>query len=242
MTYGLSLQAEVHAAGIEKRGTNTSFDLIIGGKTEARITIGIPGDHNVCNALAAAAVALELGIPVKFIEKGLEGFKGVERRFQVKGRAGNILVVDDYGHHPVEVKAVLKAVKDGWKRKAIIVFQPHRYSRTEDLFSDFITSFNDADILIVTDVYAAGEKPSKDFNSEKLFEAIKKHGHRAVEYIAEKDEIPARLMEIAEDGDMVITLGAGDVWQVGEVLVEALEEKYGLNSLRLVKDDEGAES
>ncbi|VAW36030.1 UDP-N-acetylmuramate--L-alanine ligase [hydrothermal vent metagenome] len=242
VTYGLSAQAEVHAAGIEKKGTATGFDLMVGGKALARITIGIPGDYNVCNALAAAAVAIELGVSVKFIEKGLESFKGVERRFQVKGRVGNIMVVDDYGHHPVEIKAVLKAVKDGWNRRAVIVFQPHRYSRTEDLFSEFITSFNDADILIITDVYAAGEKPHKDFNSGKLFEAIKKHGHRAVEYIALKDEVPARLIEVAEAGDMVVTLGAGDVWQVGEEFVEALEEKHGTTSLRLVKEDEGSGS
>ncbi len=151
------------------------------------------------------------------------------------------MVVDDYGHHPVEIKAVLKAVKDGWKRRAIIVFQPHRYSRTEDLFSEFITAFNDADVLIITDVYAAGEAPSKDFNSEKLFEAIKKHGHRAVEYIARKEEVPARLVELTEGGDMVITLGAGDVWQVAEETLTVLEEKYGVSSLRLVQEDEGKE-
>ncbi len=241
VTYGLSAQAEVHAVNIEKKGTKTSFDLIVGGKVEGRVTIGLPGDHNVCNALAAASVAIELGVPVRFIERGLESFKGVERRFQVKGRAGNIMVVDDYGHHPVEIKAVLKAVKDGWRRRAIIVFQPHRYSRTEDLFSEFITAFNDADVLIITDVYGAGEAPSKDFNSEKLFEAIKKHGHRAVEYIAQKEEIPARLIELTESGDMVITLGAGDVWQVAEETLTALEEKYGISSLRLVQEDEGKE-
>jgi len=241
VTYGLSTQAEVHAANIEKKGTKTSFDLIVADKVEGRVTIGLPGDHNVCNALAAAAVAIELGVPVRFIERGLEDFKGVERRFQVKGRAGNIMVVDDYGHHPVEIKAVLKAVKDGWKRRAIIVFQPHRYSRTEDLFSEFITAFNDADVLIITDVYAAGEAPNNDFNSEKLFEAIKKHGHRAVEYIAGKEEISARLIELTESGDMVVTLGAGDVWQVANETLMALEEKYGVSNLRIVQEDEGKE-
>lgn len=238
VTYGLSSQAEVHAANIEKRGANTSFDLVVDGNTEGRVTIGLPGDHNVCNALAAASVAIELDVRAEFIVKGLAGFRGVERRFQIKGTAGNVMVVDDYGHHPVEIKAVLKAVKDGWKRRAIVVFQPHRYSRTEDLFSEFITAFNDADILIITNVYAAGEEPRENFNSKKLFEAIKKHGHRAVEYIASKSDVPARLMEIARADDMVITLGAGDVWQVGEELVEALEEKYGTTSLRLVTGED----
>jgi UDP-N-acetylmuramate--alanine ligase len=238
VTYGLSSQADVHAKNIEKKGANTSFDIIVAGKNEGRVTVGLPGDHNVCNALAAASVAIEIGVPVKFISKGLLAFKGVERRFQVKGIAGNVMVVDDYGHHPVEIKAVLKAVKDGWRRRAVVVFQPHRYSRTEDLFDDFITAFNDADILIITDVYAAGETPVKEYNSKTLFEAIKKHGHRAVEYIGDKSDIPARLMEITNANDMVITLGAGDVWQVGVEFLEVLEAKHGTTGLRIVKKDE----
>jgi UDP-N-acetylmuramate--alanine ligase len=246
ITYGLSVQADVHASSIVQKAGETSFKLKIRsegrgegleGKCET-ITIGMPGRHNVQNALAASAVALELEISLKDIKIGLEEFSGVERRFQVKGTAGDIMVVDDYGHHPTEVLAVLRAVKEGWKRRSVAVFQPHRYSRTEDLFSDFFKAFNDADVLIITDIYPAGEKPIKGITSESLFKAIKEHGHRDVHLVADLGDVPEALLGLTQPGDMVITLGAGDVWKAGERFLTALRDRYpDTVGLKVVKND-----
>jgi len=236
-TYGLSPQADVHAVGIEQKWGQTTFEIIAGGKHLGEVTINCPGVHNVSNALAAACVARELEIGAGAILEGLEEFKGVERRFQVKGTFGDIMVVDDYGHHPSEIKAVLKSVKDGWKRRAVVIFQPHRYSRTKDLFSEFIPAFNDAEVLYLTDIYPAGEEKIEGVSSEKLYCAIKDHGHKNVSYVPFLNEIPSRLEEILKPGDMVITLGAGDVWKVADRVSDILKERYITNGLKLVAED-----
>ena len=149
------------------------------------------------------------------IKAGLAEYKGVARRFEVKGIEKDIMVVDDYGHHPVEIKAVLRAVKDGSKRRSVVVFQPHRYSRTKDLFEEFLSAFNDAEKLILTDIYPAGEKPIEGVSGEDLYKAIRERGHRDVAYIPDKNAIPVYLLEVAKGGDMVITLGAGNIWKAG---------------------------
>ena len=157
-SYGLTAQADFHARKIVHDGMKTSFEVWHDKKCLGQVTLNLPGEHNVYNSLAAITVAMELEIPFESIKAGLEGFTGVERRFHIRGEAGGITVVDDYGHHPEEIKAVLKAAKKGWPNRVVAVFQPHRYSRTKDLFNEFLSAFNDAEKLILTEVYAAGEE------------------------------------------------------------------------------------
>ncbi|MCK4739176.1 MAG: UDP-N-acetylmuramate--L-alanine ligase [Deltaproteobacteria bacterium] len=237
ITYGLSAQSDVSAKNVTYCESETSFDLHSQGVVLGRVTISLPGAHNVANALASIAVGLELGMDFEDIKKGLEGFEGVERRFQVKGKVADVLVVDDYAHHPVEIKAVLTAVKKGWKRRRIAVFQPHRYSRTKDQFGEFLSAFNDADVLIVTGIYSAGERPLEGINAKELCSAIKDHGHRNVVLVEDKDDIPGRLLEITKGGDIVITMGAGDVYRVAERFLEELTKKYPKEKLRVVSKD-----
>ena len=226
ISYGLSAQADVHAIGIEQSGGKSVFEAVASGHSIGKIEIHVPGVHNVTNALAVVAVGGELGIPNDKIIGGLKSFKGVERRFQIKGTEGGVTVIDDYGHHPVEIKAVLRAVKDGWRRRSVVVFQPHRYSRTKDLFKEFISAFNDADVVFLTDVYAAGEEKIFGVGSDILFDAMKEHGSRNVFYVPDLKDVPIKVEAVLKPGDMVITLGAGDVWKAGERLVDLLKDKY----------------
>ncbi|MEE9614316.1 MAG: UDP-N-acetylmuramate--L-alanine ligase [Thermodesulfobacteriota bacterium] len=225
ISYGLSTQADVHAVGVEQKGGKISFEVRAEARRLGSVVMGIPGEHNVQNALAAVAVARELDIGFDEIRAGLEGFAGVERRFQIKGIERDVMVVDDYGHHPVEIKAVLKAARAGWKRRLVVVFQPHRHSRTRDLFTEFIPAFNDAEKLVLTETYSAGEKHSGGASAEKLYRAVKEHGHKDVSFVKDLSEVPARLVDSVRAGDMVITLGAGDVWKAGEGLLDLLKEK-----------------
>lgn len=225
ITYGLTAQADFSARDIETTEMKTSFDVWRRGKNMGRVMVKIPGEHNVYNALAAIAVAMELDIGFEQAKDSIANFSGVERRFHIKGVANGITIVDDYGHHPVEIKATLKAAKDGWKQRVVAVFQPHRYSRTQDLFHEFLSAFNDADMLILTDIYAAGEEKIPGISSEILYNNIKTYGHRDVVYIPDKKDIPDYLNKIAKPGDMVITLGAGDIWQVGEEIMQKMSGK-----------------
>jgi len=223
ISYGLSAQADVSARGLRPDGMKTTYSLYADGERHGEITLRLPGEHNVYNSLAAAAVARELEIPFEHIKEGLEGFTGVERRFHVRGEAAGVLVVDDYGHHPVEIKAVLRAAKKGFpSRRLVVVFQPHRFTRTKDLFADFLSAFNDADKLILTEVYAAGEDRIEGASGAALYEGIKRYGHKDVSYMPDVKSVPEFLAGAAAEGDMVITLGAGDVWKAGAALVEAL--------------------
>jgi UDP-N-acetylmuramate--alanine ligase len=167
---------------------------------------------------------MELDVPFSTIQEGFKEFGGVGRRFQVKGEVGGVMVVDDYGHHPTEIKATLAAAKGGWTRRLVVVFQPHRYTRTKELFDEFVKAFYDADVLILTDIYAAGEQPIEGFTAEALFRRIKQHGQRDVTYIADKDAVNNHLLQILKPGDIALTLGAGNIWQVGEALLKRLEE------------------
>ncbi|MBI5561058.1 MAG: UDP-N-acetylmuramate--L-alanine ligase [Deltaproteobacteria bacterium] len=237
ITYGLSSQADIHAVEILQQGARSTFSVMTKGKSLGKVSLNLPGRHNVLNALAAFAVALELDIPAKDIFEGLEGFKGVERRFQIKGVYGDIMVVDDYGHHPAEIKAVLRSVKDGWKRRSVVIFQPHRFSRTKDLFMEFVSAFNDAEVLFLTDIYPAGEERLEGVSAEKLYCAIKDHGHKNVSYVPFLSEICAHLEEVLRPGDMVITLGAGDVWKVADKVAETLRAKCNKKGFHLVGKD-----
>jgi len=202
----------------------------------------MPGLHSVYNALATLATARELDLNFEAVQAGLESFSGVQRRFQTKGEWGGIMVVDDYGHHPAEIKATLGAAKRGWGRRTVVVFQPHRYTRTRDLFKDFLTAFNQADVLFLTGIYPAGEDPIPGVSVEQLYEGIKGHGHKDVTLVMEKKEIPGQLLPRLMPGDMVFTLGAGDVWKVGEELIpllkkgEAVKGKAQSRKLRIKYD------
>ncbi len=221
-TYGLTTQADFQAEEIEFDGLTTTFNALYQRREIGRLSLRMPGLHNVYNALATVATAFELEIPFEVVQETLKHFSGIQRRFQIKGEKRGILVVDDYGHHPVEIMATLKAAKTGWKRKIIAVFQPHRYTRTQALFQDFLSSFYDADALVLTEIYAAGEDPIDGVEAKALFEGIREYGHKDVTYIPDKKEIVNHLLKVVVPGDMVITLGAGDIWQVAEELVKRL--------------------
>ncbi len=227
ISYGLTAQADVHARNIRHDGMKTTFEVWHGRERLGDIALGLPGEHNVYNALAAATVARELEIDFSHIKAGLEGFTGVERRFHVRGEAGGITVVDDYGHHPEEIKAVLKAAKKGWTNRVVVVFQPHRYSRTKDLYKDFLSAFNDAEKLVLADIYAAGEERIEGISGEALYKGIKAYGHKDVAYVPETANIPEYLKGVTLPGDIIITLGAGDIWKAGVKFLELVREQGG---------------
>ncbi|MBT1072088.1 UDP-N-acetylmuramate--L-alanine ligase [Pelotalea chapellei] len=225
LTYGLSSQADIRATHVRHDGFNTSFVVHYKGYRLGEVSFPMPGPHNVLNAMACIAVAMELDVPFSVIQEAFAGFSGVGRRFTVKGEPRGIMVVDDYGHHPVEIKATLAAARQGWpERRIVAAFQPHRYTRTHELFSEFVTAFYDADVLVLTDVYAAGEQPIEGATAERLCHEVRRHGQKDVTYIANREDIPAHLMGTVKEGDIVITLGAGNIWQQGEALVRLLEE------------------
>jgi UDP-N-acetylmuramate--alanine ligase len=222
VTYGLTSQADFMASEIEHEGDQTRFLVHYRGETLGHLSIRMPGRHNVLNALAAVAVAMELDMPFAAITEGFQDFGGVGRRFEIKGEPQGIMVVDDYGHHPVEIKATLGAARGGWKRRLIAVFQPHRYSRTEALFDDFLTAFYQADHIAVMDVYAAGEDVRPEVTAEKLAEGISEHGHKSCCYTGNVVATVEHLQAVLQPGDIVITLGAGNVWKVGAELMKIL--------------------
>jgi UDP-N-acetylmuramate--alanine ligase len=222
-TYGLTTQADFQAKEIVFEGLSATFDALHHQKEIGRLKLQMPGLHNVYNALATLATAFELDIPFEVVQETLQGFSGIQRRFQIKGEKNGILIVDDYGHHPVEIVATLRAARTGWGRRIVAVFQPHRYTRTQALFQDFMTAFNDANVLILTDIYPAGEDRIEGVEAKALYEGIRDYGHKDVTYIADKKEIVNHLLRIITPGDVVITMGAGDIWQVSEELVKQLD-------------------
>jgi UDP-N-acetylmuramate--alanine ligase len=222
-TYGLTTQADFQAKEIVFERLSTSFDVLHQRRELGRLKIQMPGLHNVYNSLATVATAHELDIPFRTVQEALREFGGIQRRFQIKGEKQGVLVVDDYGHHPVEIMATLRAARTGWERRIVVVFQPHRYSRTQALFQDFLTAFNEADVLVLSDIYPAGEDRIEGVEAKRLYEGIRDYGHRDVTYLADKKEIVEYLLRAVRSGDLVITLGAGDIWQVSEELVKRLE-------------------
>ena len=228
-TYGMSTQADYQARDVSLRPLGSTFRVVHHTTDLGSFELSVPGVHNICNSLAAIAVARELEIDIETIRKALRDFSGVQRRFQIKGEAQGIIVVDDYGHHPTEIKATLAAAASGMERRVVVVFQPHRYTRTQHLLEDFFTAFNQADTLIVMDIYAAGEKPIPGVSGQALYEGIKKHGHKDVTYIPDKGKIADHMISILKKGDLMITLGAGDVWKIGEQVAERL--RHGVSKL-----------
>jgi UDP-N-acetylmuramate--alanine ligase len=216
VTYGLNPQADVQAVDIRHKDNSTTYTLVRSNQELGTIILQVPGIHNVQNSLGAITVAIELGIPFKKIKAGIEKFAGVYRRWEKKGEVNNIALYDDYAHHPTECRATLSGVKSGWRRRVVCVFQPHLYSRTRDFYEDFGKSFLLSDVLVVTDVYPAREEPIQGVNGELIVNAAKQFGHKDVHYVADKNNIPAFLKSIVKSGDIVITMGAGDIWKFGE--------------------------
>jgi UDP-N-acetylmuramate--alanine ligase len=216
ITYGLNPQADVQAVDIRHKDNTTTFALIHSNKELGIITLQVPGKHNVQNSLGAIAVGLELGVPFERIKSGIEKFAGVYRRWEKKGEVNGVAVYDDYAHHPTECRATLSGVKSGWRRRVVCVFQPHLYSRTRDFYEDFGKSFLLSDVLVVTDIYPAREEPIQGVTGELIVNAAKQFGHKDVHYISDKKQVPAFLKSIVKNGDIVITMGAGDIWKYGE--------------------------
>jgi UDP-N-acetylmuramate--alanine ligase len=226
LTYGMTSQADLRGGDLEKKGLGVSFEVIYHDRSLGRIAVGIPGEHNVLNALAAVAVGLELDLDMEVIKKGLKNLGGLARRFQVKGEQKDILVLDDYGHHPTEIIATLKTVKECWpERRLVVAFQPHRYTRTRALFDRFVISFNDADILIVAPIFPAGEDVIDGMSAELLARKIKEHGHRDVISCPRQVDVLSSLLAVVRPGDLVMTLGAGNIYKQGEQFLNKLKVK-----------------
>ncbi len=223
LTYGMNTQADVRAREVETHEFASSFEILHHDRSLGRVLVGMPGRHNVLNALAAITVGLELEVDLDDIKAGLRNLGGLARRFQIKGEARGVLFVDDYGHHPTEIVSTLETARVCWPdRRLVVVFQPHRYSRTRSLYDRFVLSFNQADLLLVAPIYEAGEKPVEGVNSDWLCRGIRRHGHREVTPGRDLEGIQGLLHETLQAGDVVITLGAGDVYRVGERLLEVL--------------------
>lgn len=225
VTYGIKYPSDYMARDIKFSAHKTTYDLVFKTEKVAAMELKVPGMFNVYNSLAAASVCRELDLDWATIKEGLKEFTGVQRRLEVKGVAGDITVVDDYGHHPTEIKETLAAARQVWKKKLIVIFQPHRFSRTKALFDEFTKAFGDADILILNDIYPASEEPIAGINSAALWAAIKQTGHPRVEYIADANETIKFLLETAKPKDTVLTLGAGNVYKTGEVFLKKLEAR-----------------
>lgn len=223
ITYGLSRQADVRAEAIVPDGLDNTFQVVWRGVAQGQIRLSMPGQHNVANALAAVATALELEIPFAQIQEALEGFSGVQRRFTVRAQEAGVLIVDDYGHHPVEIETTLAGAREGFPDKRIIaVLQPHRFTRVRDLFNDFCRAFNRADHVVVCPIYRAGEQPIEGVDHHSLAEGLRSHGHRSVHVANDLDQATEHLVGMVEPGDLVITLGAGNVNTVCLALAERL--------------------
>jgi UDP-N-acetylmuramate--alanine ligase len=224
LTYGMSPQADLQGKDLEKESWGTSLEAVYHGRSLGRLTVGIPGEHNALNALAATAVGLELEVGFDVIKEGLKALGGLARRFQIKGERGGLLLLDDYGHHPTEIMATLKTAKECWPdRRLVVAFQPHRYTRTQALLDRFAISFNDADVLVVSPIYPAGERPIEGVSAAGLAQSVRDHGHKEVITCPAQEEIVPTLMDLARPGDLIMTLGAGDIHQEGARFFEGLE-------------------
>ncbi len=216
LTYGLAAPDDLVAAGVQIRGFTARFEVLHRGESLGEVRLGVPGAHNVANALAATAVGLDLEVPFPTIARALAGFTGVQRRFQVKGEAGGVLVVDDYGHHPAEIRATLAAARRGFGRRLVVAFQPHRYTRTFHLHDEFLGAFQDADVLVITDIYPAGEPPIPGVHAQPLAEGIAARTTREVRYVGDRAELLAVLLRTVRPGDLLLTLGAGDIGTIAD--------------------------
>lgn len=225
ITYGLNPQADVQAVEIRHKDNTSTFTVLRNGKELGPVTIQVPGKHNVQNALASIAVGLELGVPFEKVREGIEKFSGVYRRWEKKGEVNGITVYDDYAHHPTECRATLSGVKAGWRRRVVCVFQPHLYSRTRDFYEEFGKSFLLSDVLVVTDVYPAREEPIQGVTGELIVNAAQRFGHKEAHYVPDKKQVPSFLQSVVKSGDIVITMGAGDIWKFGEEFLDQVRSR-----------------
>lgn len=229
ITYGLSSQADFSAREIVCQETTTQFTYLQKHSPVGTVTLQVPGHHNVVNSLAAIALGTEMGLDPGSILTGLKAYRGVRRRFEIKGLTREIMVVDDYAHHPTEVKATLAAAKAGWNRRIVAVFQPHLYTRTRDFYKAFAEAFMNSEVLVVTDVYPAREEPIEGVTGELVANAARESGHKEVYYIEQLEKLTPLLDEITQPNDMVITLGAGTIWRYGQAYFDHLQAKEDEN-------------
>ena len=225
ITYGRSAQADWRAHDVTTANAGMHFSVSKGGVRLGEVELPIPGEHNVLNALAALAVAFEAGVAFPHAAAALAGFGGVERRFETKGRSRGVWVIDDYGHHPTEIRATLAAARGVHTGRLVVVFQPHRYSRTRDHFEAFAAAFHEADVLLLTEIYGAGEDKIAGVEASALCEAIRGRGHRDVRFVADLERVPTELVPELRDGDLVLTLGAGNVTRLGGEILAALDRE-----------------
>lgn len=221
ITYGLSSDADIKASDVEISGLTSTYTAHLDGEELGRIVLQLPGRHSIYNSLAAVAVGLELDIPFRTIAAALKSFRGVDRRLQRRGEFAGATVLDDYAHHPTEISATLAAVREGFGARTIVVFQPHRYTRTQALLEEFGGAFFLADRVIVTQIYPAGEDAIPGLDGSAVADALVRHGHPEVTYEPRPAAISSLLGRIVQKGDIVLTLGAGDVWKIGDSLVRA---------------------
>jgi UDP-N-acetylmuramate--alanine ligase len=223
VTYGTSHDADWVASNVSVDGLITRFDVRHGNTSYGPVELQLPGRHYALNALAAAIAAFEVGVSFATVREALAQFGGIHRRFEVLGEASNILVVDDYGHHPEEVRATLRAAREGFDRRLVVAFQPHRFTRTRDLFNDFLSAFDDAEKLFLTEIYPAGEERIENTTGESLFQALRRRGHLDVEYRPSREGLTAALLEALRPGDLLVVLGAGDITKTGEEVMQKLK-------------------
>jgi UDP-N-acetylmuramate--alanine ligase len=220
VTYGISPQASVSVRDLEIAPARSSYTATFDGEALGPVTLGVPGTHNVTNSLAAVAVGLDLDVSFDAIRAGLEAFTGVDRRFQERGEAGGVLVLDDYGHHPTEIRVTLETLRRrAGDRRTVVLFQPHRFTRTQALWDDFCRVFHQADRLLLTDIYPASEEPIPGIDAEGLARGIAERGHREVSFAGDLETATEQLAKEVREGDVVLTLGAGSVWTAGEELL-----------------------
>ncbi len=227
ITYGFSAQADIYARNPEFQYFSSSATIFHKGEELGLMRLNVPGTHSIYNAMAAVAVGLDLDLPFSTIQEGLLRYTGIGRRFELKKELHDILIIEDYAHHPTEIMATLEAAKQGWGRRIIAVFQPHRYSRLALLMKEFATSFNQADILVSTEVYPAGEQPVPGVSGEAFFAEIQQFGHKSVFFEPELDQVTARVTELAQPGDMIIVMGAGNINRTIPDIIQGLEVKLG---------------
>jgi UDP-N-acetylmuramate--alanine ligase len=222
ITYGLASPADVRGSAPAFAGASSSCTVHRGAQELGRLELPIPGAHNLSNALGAVALALELDLAPDAVFAALATFRNAHRRFEVKGERGGVLVVDDYGHHPTEIRATLAAAARGWGRRLVVAFQPHRFTRTRDLEAEFLAAFEDADLVFVTEIYPAGEDPIPGVSGRRLADLLAARPRPAVRFVPDKADLPRALAAAVRPGDLVVTLGAGDIWRAGEGLLAAL--------------------
>ena len=222
VTYGLGGEALVRGEIVESRAEGTSFTVTANGKERGSLYLHLPGRHNVLNALAVCALAEELEIEFEPLKRAFGAFQGVSRRFEIKGEAGGILFVDDYGHHPTEVQATVETAREHYDRRIVVVFQPHRYTRTRDIHKRFGNSFDAADELYITEIYSAGERPIEGISGELIYRDVLASGKRNVHFISDRGELRRIVGSGLKNGDLLMTLGAGDIWKLGEELMKEI--------------------